>query len=137
MKAPLNPLLVLVFAVQLSIVSINVSACDSDADCGAGGTCIKREKRASGVCYGGDFDAPAATPDSARDTYQESAPTVAPKPVEGELRERAEAWMGNPEQMLRQNLPGEELGGVCMVNQDCPDGFECVIAGFEGRCVRL
>lgn len=33
-------------------------ACDVDDDCGAGGLCIKREKRARGVCYGGSPSQP-------------------------------------------------------------------------------
>lgn len=38
----------------------DVPACEIDSDCGVGGTCIKREKRARGVCYGGR-EAPAAS----------------------------------------------------------------------------
>ena len=103
-------------------------ACDVDADCGVGGTCIKREKRARGVCYGRRIEEAVGEPSSG---------PVQPQFLEGEKRGRAEAWLGDPEQILKQNLPGKTLGTACMVNQDCPEGSECVIAGFEGRCVEL
>ena len=108
-------------------------ACDSDADCGVGGTCIKREKRASGVCYGGSRTTPAAEAQDA------TAPQVdvPMQPVTGQRRENAKAWLGDPDQLLKENLPGKEVGGTCMVTQDCPAGFDCVIAGFEGHCVKL
>ncbi len=104
------------------------AACDSDADCGPGGTCIKREKRARGVCYGRQDGAPQQA---------EVPPGAAPQTVTGERRERAKAWLGDPDALLEEHLPGRETGASCMVTQDCPAGFECVIAGFEGRCVRL
>ncbi|MGE0484608.1 MAG: hypothetical protein AB7Q81_10750 [Gammaproteobacteria bacterium] len=105
-------------------------ACDSDADCGPGGTCIKREKRASGVCYGRAGDAPS-------DPAAAVGGAVAPRPVTGERRERAKAWLGDPDALIEQQLPGHEQAGTCMVTQDCPAGFECVLAGFEGRCIKL
>ena len=108
------------------------AACDSDADCGAGGTCIKREKRASGVCYGGSRSAPARASNPAAD----SGDDVTLKPVTGQRRENAKAWLGDPDQIIKDNLPGKEVGGSCMVTQDCPAGFDCVIAGFEGHCVK-
>lgn len=114
---------------------LTVLACDSDADCGVGGTCIKREKRASGVCYGGSRAAPAAS--SAPAESVDAVPDVVLKPVTGERRENAKAWLGDPDQMIKDNLPGKEMGGACMVTQDCPAGFDCVIAGFEGHCVKL
>ena len=122
---------------MLSIVVLSVSmasgACDSDADCRVGGTCIKREKRARGVCYGGAPRGGAST------EAAPAQPTVElqTKPVTGERREHAKAWLGDPEQMIKDNLPGKEVGGICMVTQDCPSGFDCVIAGFEGHCVKL
>ena len=109
-------------------------ACDSDADCGAGGTCIKREKRASGVCYGGTRAAPAEG-EAAPSTDTEVDVPV--QPVTGQRRENAKAWLGDPEQMIKDNLPGKEVGGTCMLSKDCPAGFDCVIAGFEGHCVKL
>ncbi len=45
--------------------------------------------------------------------------------------------LGDPEQMIKDNLPGKEVGGNCIVTQDCPAGFDCVIADFEGHCVKL
>jgi hypothetical protein len=115
-------------AMLLLAMAMPGLACDSDRDCDVGGTCIKREKRASGVCYG-----------TAAGSVASPAPTMGeapPKAVSGERRERAKAWMGDPEQMLNENLPGKAVGGVCMVTQDCPTGLECVIAGFEGHCMK-
>lgn len=113
------------------------AACDTDAECGPGGTCIKREKRARGVCYGGGrLEEPASTSKSIDKPAIDNPTSNQPRAVEGELRERAEAWLGDPDQLRGEHLPGRETGGLCVVTQDCPDGFECVVAGFEGRCVR-
>ena len=101
-------------------------ACEVDADCPGGGTCIKREKRASGVCYGRSNELPQAP-----------AAAVVPRPVEGVRRERATEFLGDPEQNIKDHFPGKEVGAACMVDQDCPAGLLCVIAGFEGRCVNL
>lgn len=103
-------------------------ACEVDADCPSGGTCIKREKRAGGVCYGRSNELPQAP--------AAAAPLV-PRPVEGVRRERATEFLGDPEQNIKDYFPGKEVGAACMVNQDCPAGLQCVIAGFEGRCVNL
>jgi hypothetical protein len=131
--------MVLALLLALPIAS---RACDSDADCGAGGTCIKREKRASGVCYGGSRAAPAAAEPAAAepaatDSANDNGDDVKLKPVTGQRRENAKAWLGDPDQLLKDNLPGKEVKGTCMVTQDCPAGFECVVAGFEGHCVKL
>jgi hypothetical protein len=121
----------LALGLVLALAAPALPACDSDADCGPGGTCIKRERRASGVCYG-RAAAPEALPPASPD-----APVVQPRPVTGERRERAEQWLGDPQQIIEDNLPGQATGAVCMVTSDCPDGWECVIAGFEGRCVKF
>lgn len=118
----------------LALLPALCPACDTDADCGAGGTCIKREKRASGVCYGGARAAPGAAEDQASTPDE---PDVVLHPVTGQRRENAKAWLGDPDQMIKDNLPGKEVGGACMVTSDCPAGFDCVIAGFEGHCVKL
>lgn len=123
----------LLLMLLLCLSPVMVRACDTDADCGAGGTCIKREKRASGVCYGGSRAAPAAEAPDGADTTAD----VPLQPVTGQRRENAKAWLGDPDALLKENLPGKEVGGTCMVTQDCPAGFDCVIAGFEGHCVKL
>lgn len=83
-------------------------ACDVDADCGPGGTCIKREKRASGVCYGRAGEAPAA-------------------PALPEHVQNRDAL-----------APGLETSGIaCQVTQQCPAGLECVIIEFRGQCMRV
>ena len=118
----------------LCVASPHTLACDTDADCGMGGTCIKREKRASGVCYGGRRDAvePAAP----------AAPQMAPTPsysgrYSNEDRQKLMEFMGDPDQLIRDQLPGREVGGSCTINTDCSAGFDCVHAHFEGRCVKL
>lgn len=109
------------------MLSAQPLACDTDSDCGVGATCIKREKRARGVCYGRpskqQLEAPQAPADVA--------------PLSEERRQTGEAWLGDPESNIKQQLPGAETGAACMLNSDCPSGSECVIAGFEGRCVTL
>ncbi|MGR8920503.1 MAG: hypothetical protein ACU85V_12875 [Gammaproteobacteria bacterium] len=127
MTVPQRPAAILLMVLAWGLAAVPAPACDTDADCGTGGTCIKREKRARGVCYGGSFDAPSAETTPPANTV--------PLPVTGERRERARAWLGDPEANIRENLGDREIGAACMVNQDCPAGSECVIAGFEGRCV--
>ena len=117
-----------IVAVVFLHVPLVAMACEVDTDCGASGTCIKREKRAHGVCYGGSRPTlPAASDES----------EVAPRAVTGERRERAKYWLGDPDAMLHEALPGQEVGATCMVTQDCPGGFECVVAGFEGHCMKM
>ena len=64
-----------------------------------------------------------------------AAPSAPPR-VSGERRARAQAWLGDPETLIEEHLPGAETAGVCMVSSDCAAGFECVVAGFEGHCVK-
>ena len=94
-------------SILLVAMTMGSPACDRNADCGIGGT------------------------------SSETAVEVPTKPVTGERREHAKAWLGDPEQMIKDTLPGKEVGGICTVTQDCPSGFDCVIAGFEGHCVKL
>ena len=127
MRRILNHTLVLL-VLSLLAASPSSVACDTDADCDVGGTCIKREKRARGVCYGETRDA--------------AEPKLRPAPSYGghtpdEQREMMIEFMGDPDQLLEQHLPGREIGEKCLVNQDCPASFDCVYAGFEGRCVKF
>lgn len=93
--------------LALALTGGETLACDIDADCGAGGTCIKREKRARGVCYGGDRAAsPEATAPPVNVIDPLSDPTVRP-------------------------------ADACMVTEECPAGMECVITGIWGRCTVL
>ncbi|MCZ6664494.1 MAG: hypothetical protein O7B81_04235 [Gammaproteobacteria bacterium] len=127
MRRIFNLTLVLL-VLSLLAVSPSTVACDTDADCDLGGTCIKREKRARGVCYG--------------ETRGATEPELRPAPSSGghitdDRRERMIEFMGDPEQLLKQHLPGREVGEKCLVSQDCPANFDCVYAGFEGRCVKF
>jgi hypothetical protein len=47
--------------VSLCLVTLPVTACDVDRDCGSGGTCIKQEKRARGVCFDRNLSAAPTT----------------------------------------------------------------------------
>jgi len=84
-------------------------ACDVDSDCGVGGTCIKREKRARGICYGGDFSS--------------SEPAAAPEP--------------EPEFFDPLSMPTERPENACFVTEECPAGMDCVKAGVWGTCMAL
>ena len=124
----LRPLAGMWLTAALLVSVAGALACETDADCGPHGTCIKRERRAEGVCYGGKVGG----------AVDESAPVVeVPSlPVTGQRRENAKAWLGDPDQMIHDNLPGKAVSGPCTVTQDCPAGFDCVVAGFEGHCVQ-
>ena len=98
----------IIIAIALSTLAVPASACDVDSDCGAGGTCIKREKRARGVCYGGDISQPVA-------------PAAAPPPA-----------FFDP-----LSMPTERPKGSCFVSEECPAGMECVKAGVWGSCIAL
>tara|TARA_Y100001970_G_C14163651_1_gene820004 strand:- start:48 stop:464 length:417 start_codon:yes stop_codon:yes gene_type:complete len=108
------------FMIAIPIFS---SACVTDGDCRFGETCFKREKRASGICYS-----------SIKNRSEEP---VDRKPITGEIRDRAIKWLGDPEQIIEENLPNKKIGSTCIVSTDCPSGFQCVLAGFEGRCVEF
>jgi hypothetical protein len=92
-------------------------ACDVDKDCGVG-VCIKREKRASGICYGLELN-----------TKQKNKAQSA--------RSKAIDLMGDPNEILKRHFPGKEIGELCIISTDCNEGQECVHAGFEGRCITL
>ena len=92
-------------------------ACDQDEDCGVG-VCIKREKRAQGICYG-------LEPNQKQKNKLESP------------REKAIGLMGDPNKMLKEHFPGKKIGKICIVTTDCNKGQDCVHAGFEGRCMEL
>jgi len=101
-------LILLILVTAAIIVTMNTSfACDTDSECGVGGTCIKREKRGRGVCYGGDLNQAAPdTPQQPTVVDPFSMPTVRPE-------------------------------GACMVTEECPAGMECVITGIWGACTVL
>jgi hypothetical protein len=97
----------IIIAITLSVITIPSSACEIDSDCGAGGTCIKREKRAGGVCYGGDLSQPGgAAPPPAAFFDPLSTSTERPK-------------------------------DACFVTEECPAGMDCVKAGMWGSCLAL
>jgi hypothetical protein len=104
-------------------------ACDSDSECGLGGTCIKREKRARGVCYGGDLSqpkAPAGTP-------APGPAFAAPGPGGGFLAPGPGIGLFDP-----LANPTERPANACVVTHECPAGMDCVITGPGwGSCMAL
>ena len=124
------------FAIVLSVAGFAppTFACDSDAECGPGGTCIKREKRARGVCYGGRAAAPAATPEPGPNPSADNVPSnsvAAPQvlspsgdaPIFGE-----EGYVEPPASSSvidRLGLP-ERTVGACITSTDCAGGLECI-----------
>ncbi|MGR8947013.1 MAG: hypothetical protein ACU84Q_03140 [Gammaproteobacteria bacterium] len=119
-------------ALGALIVSPLSYACDTDAECGPGGICIKREKRARGVCYGGGQSEPSETAPGTTDSNPViSTPPVNPAspspsgdaPVFGE-----EGYVepSAPPRMIDQlDLP-ERSSGACITSTDCAGGQECI-----------
>ena len=100
----MKPSAILVISAALCLSFVTVQACENDQDCGVGGTCIKREKRARGVCYGGE---PAP---------QNPTTTMTPDYIDP------------------LSMPSERPEGACFVTEECPAGTECVKAGVWGNC---
>ena len=119
----------LTFLINASITTITF-ACDRDSDCRSGESCYKREKRARGICYPSVDQKSQKEPKVNRDEIELKA-------VTGEIRQRAIQWLGDPLEIIGENLPNKAIGKVCIVTSDCPSGSECVLAGFEGRCVEF
>ena len=119
-------LLVSIFLSSL-LVPGPARACDNDNECGVGGTCIKRERRASGVCYGGDLsksEVPAAPTTGSEPEFSAPGPDGAPIP-----------GMGLFDPLVN---PSERPANACVVTQECPAGMDCVIMGPGwGTCTAL
>ena len=54
-----------------------------------------------------------------------------------EIRSNGIEWFGDPIEIIRKNFPDKRIGEICVVSSDCPATFQCVFAGFEGRCVQF
>lgn len=126
MGARMRTILVAIILSAL-LVTGPVFACDSDSECGVGGTCIKRERRARGVCYGGDLsksETPAAPTAIAEPEFATPGPGGAPMPGMGLFGPLAN--------------PSERPANACIVTQECPAGMDCVITGpGGGTCIAL
>ena len=104
-KLSITCLSLLVLTLILPVT--NAIACDQDEDCGVG-VCIKREKRAQGICYG-------LEPKQKQKNTLESP------------REKAIGLMGDPNKMLEEHFPGKKIGKICIVSTDCNKGQDCII----------
>ncbi|HCU89124.1 MAG TPA: hypothetical protein DGR97_04235 [Gammaproteobacteria bacterium] len=103
-------------------------ACDSDDECN-GGACIKREKRAAGVCYGGDLS---------QTTIPMHTTTPEPglvEPISGHGINAPIPGVGLFNPLAN---PAKRPANACVVTQDCRGGMDCVITGSGwGTCVNL
>ena len=86
----------------------------------------KREKNAYGICI-----RLADTKDNKRNSGKQ------PKILEIEGKQQAIDFFGTPEENLRSISPDGKIGRNCHSTEDCDPTEECVIAGFEGRCLQL
>ncbi len=122
--------------LMLTVVSGQVFACDSDAECGAGGTCIKREKRARGVCYGGDLSEATVTAPSSKEEIPKPSSAPSQPPTNGDIGNTGsdapiygEEGYVEPSAKPRiiDRLDVEEAsGGACVASSDCAGGQECI-----------
>lgn len=127
-NADLHLMRLFLLIILFSFNSTTVFACDVDADCGAGGTCIKREKRARGVCFGGrQAEAVGEQETSPKPTTvpipQASPPSSDDAPIYGE-----EGYVeAAPQQRLIDRLEtASETPNACMTSTDCAGGQDCV-----------
>ena len=103
-----------------------LAACMLNSDCKPTESCLKREKNAYGFCI--------LNPEK---KYELRNRIEKSKIIEIEGREEAINFFGDPEENLRPISPDGMIGKKCHSTPDCSDDQECVIAGFEGRCVQL
>lgn len=132
-KSPTAYIIRLTLALAVAGFAPHAIACDTDADCGSGGTCIKREKRARGVCYGGGASRTDA-PEPAPNPHPTETPILAPQdrssmspsgdaPIFGE-----EGYIepsAAPSIIDRLDVP-ERSQGACITSTDCAGGQECI-----------
>ena len=117
-----STLLILLFLFQYQ----HLHACMIDDDCRQSEQCFKREKNAYGICI-----RLADTKDNKRNSGKQ------PKILEIEGKQQAIDFFGTPEENLRSISPDGKIGRNCHSTEDCDPTEECVIAGFEGRCLQL
>ena len=103
-----------------------VLACMLNADCKQDEQCFKREKNAYGICV------KFAEKKSDRKDGSEK-----PKILEIEGKQKVIDFFGTPEENLRSISPNGKIGHKCHSTEDCDGTEECIIAGFEGRCLQL
>ena len=141
----------LIFVLLMLCAAGDAVGCDSDLDCGPGGTCIKREKRARGVCYGG-ASRTAPQPAAAKQSVQSPTQQVISPPGGLSLDDSLDAPVYGedpsvtPPPAERKLVPLEDDGGFapaadaagmdpgprtkrsdgCISSNDCPAGLECI-----------
>jgi len=114
--------------LSVLLVSDPSIACDNDNECG-GGVCIKRERRAHGVCYGGNL---AKTVARARATTPQPGLV---EPISGHGINAPIPGVGLFNPLAN---PAKRPANACVVTQDCRGGMDCVITGSGwGTCVNL
>ena len=114
------------FALLLLLQFQYVLACMSNDDCKQNEMCLKREKNAYGVCIKSSEKI-----NNHRDRSEQ------PKILGLEGKQQIIDFFGTPEENLRSISPNGKIGRKCHSTDDCDSTEECVIAGFEGRCLQL
>ena len=115
-----------IFALLLILQCQYLFACMLNSDCKQNEQCFKREKNAYGVCVKFIKNKNTYKEDYERPTIQE---------IEG--KQEIIDFFGTPEENLRSISPEGKIGRKCHSTEDCNKTEECVIAGFEGRCLKL
>ncbi|MEM7466387.1 MAG: hypothetical protein AAF387_05820 [Pseudomonadota bacterium] len=127
---PANLKLLVCFTALLFCCSSSVAfGCDSDAECGAGGTCVKREKRARGVCFGG------GKTDQQNHSEPPSKQLTETPPTEPSLSPSGDAPIFGEEGYVEPSAPPRLIdrldiqdadSSACIATSDCGGGQECV-----------
>ena len=101
-------------------------ACSLDSDCRVDEICMKREKNAYGICI-------KISEKKFEIRNNENQPKI--KIIQD--RKEALDFLGTTEENLRAISPSGKIGQKCHSTSDCTDKEECIIAGFEGRCIPI
>ena len=131
----LTPIAIILGLLQMFSANM-VFACDIDAECGIGGTCIKREKRARGVCYGGQQKpiaenlegierSPRPAPARPEENPHSAFQTNDDLPIYGEEGYVEPEPIAASRIIDRLDVP-ERTESTCVTSTDCAGGQECV-----------
>lgn len=101
-------------------------ACSQDSDCRVDEKCMKREKNAYGICI-----------KISEKKFQIKNNENQPKIRIIQDKKEALDYLGTTEENLRAISPSGKIGQKCHSTSDCNGTEECIIAGFEGRCISI
>lgn len=103
-----------------------LTACMLDSDCRSAEKCLKREKNGYGFCIL-----------NTKKTYKLQNKIEKSQVIEIEGKEKAINYFGDSVDNLRSISPNGKIGQKCHSTPDCDRDQECLIVGFEGRCVQF